>query len=261
MSNSKGNAYPLWIISNNYQIQSVGSDQTVTNQSNENFASEIGISEDGTVWVLSLEPDPDGGGAKVFWSNGDNNWNEIATSDPGGVRICGYTGSSCLIITGQGQVLNIDTDGSSTVIYDESTSNGYLAEMDYANGKVWGMIATAEGKVPTLHYADASSNLSWTEVGEDVYNLYGISAGIDGRCYSTEDYKPVYYDTDGTNGSAGDFGAHLALSISVKTGNFVMSGQGNADGNLVYEWTIENEGSYSAMSIRAMRICATYYTS
>lgn len=258
MANSKGNAYPLWMITNRFQIQSVDSQQTVTNHSNENFAMEVGISEDGTVWILSTEPDPDGGGAKVYWSNGDNNWNEITTSDPGGVQICGYTGSSCIILTGQGQLLSIDTDGSSQELF--SYSDGFVAEFDYGGGKIWAILSTKHGDIPCLHYADAGSSLSWNKVGDEVYNIYSLSVGQSGRCFGTEDYKPVYYDTDGTNGSAGAFGNHNALSISVKNGNFVLSADADYDGNLVYEWTTENEGSYSATNLRAMRLCATYYS-
>lgn len=257
MANSKGNAYPIWIISNNYQVQSVDTQQQVSNQSKENFAMEIAISEDGTVWVLSTEPDPDGGGAKVYWSNGDNQWNEINTSDPGGFQISGYTGSSCIILTGYGKLMSIDTDGSSSVLYD----SGHISEFSYGGGNIWAIIAQKPGDIPSLHYAIAGSSLTWQAVGDKVYNIYSLSTDSTGRCFGTQDYLPVFWDTDGNNGSAGALGSHYALSISVKSGNFVLTNEGNADGNLVYEWVIENEGSYSAMNIHAMKLCATYYAS
>ncbi len=256
MANSKGNAYPLWIISNNQQVQSVDSKQTVTNQSNEGFALEIGISEDGTVWVLSTDPDPDGGGAKVFWSNGDNNWNEIATSDPGGMQICGYTGSSCLIMSGNGQLMSIDTDGSSNVIYD----TGIILDFDYGNGLIWAIMAENAGDIASLHYTKTNTPLSWTKVGDDVYDLLSLSVNEAGRCFGVEGPKPVYYDTDGSTGSAGAFGDHIAISISVKNGNFVLSNDGKPEGNLLYEWTSESGGTYSSMNIRAAKICSTYYS-
>ena len=77
MSNQKGNQYPLWGINNNYEVFVLKTDGSTETMSKNDFAMDIAVSEDGTVWVLSTEPDPDGGGAKIYWSNGDNTWNEI----------------------------------------------------------------------------------------------------------------------------------------------------------------------------------------
>ncbi|MEM9548526.1 MAG: hypothetical protein AAGA77_21250 [Bacteroidota bacterium] len=258
MGNTKGNAYPLWIINNEGMVQSVDSQQKLTNQSKSDFAIDIGISEDGTVWVLSNEADPDGGGARVYWSNGDSTWNEIATKDPGGIMICGYTGSSCLILTDSGSLLNIQTDGSSALIYAEGSN--YMAEFAYGGDKIWAMMNTKEGDIPSLHYANLGDFTTWHSVGDEVYYLNSLSVGQTGRCFGIEDDLPVYYDTDGSTGSAGSMGSHFAINISVKNGNFVLSADGNPNGNLVYEWTSYNEGSYSAMNIRAFKICATYYS-
>lgn len=259
MSNSKGNAYPLWLISNNAQIQSVDTSQKISNQSKENFAMGLGISEDGTVWALSTEPDPDGGGAKIYWSNGDENWNEIASSDPGGVKICGYTGSSCLFLTGSGDLLSMDTNGSSNKLVDGSTTLIY--DFDYGNSVIWAILAKKSGMIPSLHYTNTNAPLSWKEVGDQVYDLYSLSVNYAGNCYGAQDYKPVYYDTNGSTGSAGSTGQLLALQVSFKNANFMVSNDGTAEGNLVYEWVDEQGGTYSSMNIRAMTIQSTYYSS
>ena len=62
MANSNGNTYPFIIISGEGQVFGVDSSQTTHSLSNSNFAMDIGISEDGTIWAISNVPDPDGGG-------------------------------------------------------------------------------------------------------------------------------------------------------------------------------------------------------
>jgi hypothetical protein len=67
MANTKGNQYPAWLVSVNGEIQAVGTEGKVKTLSDSDFAYDLGISDDGTVWVVSTVPDPDGGGAKIFW--------------------------------------------------------------------------------------------------------------------------------------------------------------------------------------------------
>ena len=241
MSNTKGNAYPLWMISNSFQVQSVDSSQHITNQSDEGFAMDFGISEDGTIWVLSTQPDPDGGGSKIYWGNGDSNWNEIATSDPGGIRICGFTGSSCLFLTGDYQLMSMDTDGTSKTIYDGSTNP--VIEFDYGDNTIWAVLSNKEGEIPTLHYTDAST-INWTSVGENLYSLYSLSVNVQGFCFGIMDYKPVYYEKNGTTGSAGATGSKLALAISNKEASFILTNDGDASGNLVMEYTPDGGGTF-----------------
>ncbi len=261
MSNAKGNAYPLLLVSNNYQVQAVDKSQKITNLSNEMFAMEVCISEDGTIWALSVNPDPDGGGAKLFWSDGDQNWNEINTPDPGGIQIAGYTGSSCIYLSGSdGALRSMDTNGTSTVIYDNPSMQ--LVDFDYGGGKIWGILPPGEGKIPILQYMDASSasSASWTPAGSDDYYVFNLSVNSNGACYGVDDYAPVTVSTSGEITSAGSISKNV-ISITYKNANFVLTDDGNAEGNLVYEWTSSNEGEYSATNFRAMRIASTYYQS
>ena len=133
MSNQKGNQYPLWFISNNYQVFAGDSSGKAHSMSDQMFAMDISISEDGTVWVLSTTPDPDGGGSKLFWSDGDSNWNEINTPDPGGVAIAGGTGSSCYYLDYDSNIRTMDTNGASNVVY----SKNYVESIDYGGGYFW----------------------------------------------------------------------------------------------------------------------------
>ena len=152
MANTKGNAYPLWIIKPNYEVFAVNTDQSTVSKSNDNFALSIAIAEDGTVWVLSLTPDPDGGGSKLFWSDGDGNWNEINTSQIQVVLVsAGYTGSSCIVFG-----LRIvycerwDTDGTSTVLYNNPEIP--LFNVEYGGGMIWACRSPKQSETPVLSY-------------------------------------------------------------------------------------------------------------
>ena len=130
MSNSKGNTYPVWGVNPDFQVFAVDKSGTVHSKSKVDFAYSVAVSEDGTVWALSSTPDPDGGGSKIFWSNGDGNWTEINTSDPGGVRIAGGQNDTCIYLTWDGDLRLLDTNTNNKSIYN----NPSLVEFDYGGG-------------------------------------------------------------------------------------------------------------------------------
>ncbi len=259
MSNAKGNVYPLWMISNAYQVQSVDKEQKVTDQSHTGFAIDIGISEDGTVWILSNEADPDGGGAQIYWSNGDNKWNKIDTSDPGGVKICGYTGNSCLFLSSSGVLCSMDTDGSYSTLFDSAMSP--IIDFDYGGGKIWALMYHDLKSYPNLHYTEASS-INWQQIGDSKkpVNLRSLSVNHSGFCNAVnEKGEPVYYNTNGDEGSVGKMGKKLAEKITYKNHCFVLSTDTNDEGNLILEWEDVSGGTFSPTHLRANSICGSYY--
>jgi len=254
MSNSKGNQYPVWGINNNYQVFAVATDGTTHNMSDENFAMNIGVSEDGTVWVLSVTPDPDGGGSKLYWSNGDNNWTELNTADPGGVGISGGTGDSCYFLTYDGEIRSMDTNGSGASVY----KGNYIVDFDYGGGMMWAIMPEQEGGIPCLQYTPVS-NIQWKAFADNP-QPFSISADYQGNCRAVNDFNPVYYSKDGVStGSAGMGVDGKALAISAKNWTFLLSTVANADGNLFYEWQDVNGGTFMPMAARGSRIAATYY--
>jgi predicted heme/steroid binding protein len=254
MSNSKGNNFPLWGVNNAYQVFAVDNSGAVKTMSKENFAFSVSVSADGTVWALSTTPDPDGGGAKIFWSNGDDQWNEINTPDPGALRIAGAEGDTCLYLTYDGEVRLLDTNSNNKVYY----KNQSLIDFDYGEGMIWGIFPEKPGDIPTLHYSDYN-NLNWKEFAGNI-SPYSISVGYAGDCYGIQDLSPKYYSKDGqSTGSAGAGLDGKSLQISFKNWSYVLSTDANLDGNLVYEWVDTQGGVFQATAVRGISIAASYH--
>ena len=70
MANSKGNRYPLWAIEVDGTVVAYDAMATRHEMSQATFATQISVSDDGTVWIVSFNTDPSGGGLKIFFSNG-----------------------------------------------------------------------------------------------------------------------------------------------------------------------------------------------
>ena len=256
MSNQKGNQYPLWLITNQYQVFACKSDGTTQSMSNTDFAMEIAVSEDGTVWVLSTEPDPDGGGAKIYWSNGDNNWNEINTPEEGGVQIAGGTGSNCYYLNASSHIYELQTDGTATKIYDQN----YVVEMDYGGGYIWALIDESNNGQIGLYYSKAGSSLQFNEF-EGNYMPYGLSVDHGGNCFSTLNSDPVYFSNDGkSTGSAGSGANGKTLSMSAKNWNYLVSTEfGPNYNNKIMVWVDTQGGVFQDTNFEGNRIAATYH--
>lgn len=254
MSNLKGNQYPVWGINTNYQVFAVNSVGHANTMSKVDFAMRLAISEDGTIWALSTTPDPDGGGSKLFWSNGDGNWTEINTADPGGVSIAGGQGDKCYYLTYDGEIRSMDPSGNSDSIY----KGNYIVDFDYGAGMFWAIMPAQEGGIPCLHYTPATA-ISW-KAFQGNPQPFSISADYQGNCIAITDFDPIYYSKDGTStNSAGAGVAGRALQVSAKNWTFLVSTDANAEGNLLYEWQDIAGGTFEAMSVRGMSVAASYY--
>ena len=257
MSNSKYNCYPAILISNTYQVHGWNPDQSTNDLSDPGFASAVAISDDGTLWAISTTPDPDGGGGKLYWSDVGAEWNEISTNDPGGIAITGGSGSSCYFLTTSGAIWTMDTNGTGKKVFDDHL----VIEMDAGGGYIW-VIMSENGGIPALYYSPigATFNFQKFPIGDNA-TPYSLSVNFEGNCFAVENDNPVYYGKDGTSkGSAGTGLDGKAMAISNKKNNFALSiYDTNSDGNLIYEWTTQNQGSYSATSTRTNTILSTYY--
>lgn len=257
MSNTKGNQYPMWYIDNNYEVFALDHGGKSHSMSSNSFAYDIGVSEDGTVWVVSSLPDSDGGGARIFWSNGDGNWNEIATSDPGGIRITGYTGSSCLFLTSNDEVYSLDTNGTATLEFQ----NLNIILLTYGGGYLWSLMPEQAGGIPVLRYLDiGSGSKTWNTFAGNVMPS-SISADYAGNCAAVVNFSPVTYSKDGSSSySAGAGIDGKALQISFRNWCFAVSTDANQDGNLIYEWQDESGGTFMATAARGSVVESSYYT-
>jgi hypothetical protein len=227
-------------------------------KSKSDFASKVAISEDGTVWALSLTPDPDGGGAKLFWSDGDGNWTEINTPDPGGVGISGYTGSSCIYTDWDGNLRSMDTNGTSSILFQGDSTP--ILEAAYGGSMIWALKSPKAGEIPVLSYSSDKGS-TWNTFAGNVYP-YGLSVSYQGDCYAIDqNFNPMYYSKDGSSsGSAGSGLDGKALTIAFANWCFALSIDANQDGNLIYEWQDEAGGTFRATAARGMSIAASYYT-
>ncbi len=255
MSNSKGNQYPLWYISNEFGVYAVDKSGSAHSKSKTNFAMDIGVSEDGTVWVLSNEPDPDGGGAKIYWSNGDGSWNEINTSDPGGIKISGAANSRCIYLTSEGDIYTLNTDGTTTKDY----SNSGFMMITYGGNYIWAVVPEKEGGIPVLRYTSVTDpTKTWTTFGNGVHPT-SISSNYQGTCFAVLNFNPVYYTVDGQSGSAGAGADGTTMQISFRNWNFILTTDATSDGNQIMEWQDTNGGTYMAITPRGSRVESSYY--
>ena len=252
---TKGNTFSFLIIDSNFQIKGIDAQQNATTLSEEGFAMDIGISEDGTIWAISTSPDPDGGGARIYWGIGDKNWNEIATSDPGGVRISGGTGSSCFYLTSDGVIRTLDTNGSSSVFSD---THDYLF-FDYGGGMIWAVFSPPGQGKPQLHYSSADT-LSWKAFAGDPSPV-SISVNYDGNCFGIDvNSSPIIYQKDGQNTSSPGPGVNNnSMEISAKNWTYVISFSSDEEGNIIYVWEDVQGGKFVASSVRGNKVLATYY--
>ena len=265
MANTKGNQYPAWIISASGQVLSVAADGTLKAQSPQDFAYDISISTDGTVWVVSTTADPDGGGAKIYWSNGDNNWNEISTPNPGAASITGTADGFCFYVTTGGDLWKLDTTSAAEKLSWASN----IVAVDYSSGAdraVWAVFPDQPGQQPTLHFGKFGNKpnvFNWTLFPGNV-SPTSISGNSNGNGYGLIAGVPWQYTQAGTSLKV-DKGAKRGMYVSFKQGSisgqdrfYLTTASGNKDGNQVMIW--QGDAGWVDAGFRAIKTLATYYT-
>ncbi len=261
MANTNGNAVPAWIISMTGQILSVSANGTITAQSPVDFAYDLSISDDGTLWVISTTPDPDGGGAKIFWGLGDGKWNEINTPNPGGVGITGTGPGACFYVTQGGDLWQLHTDGKASIKKFASQ----VVEVDYCgNGILWAVFPEKPGDAATLHFGPMGvSPFVWHHFPGNV-SPTSISGNSNGNCYGLINGKPMQYTQAGTS-QMFDKGAQRGMSTSFKQGSisgqdrwYLTAASGNQNGNPVMFY--KGAQGWVDAGFRAQFTLATYYS-
>jgi len=251
---ANGNNYPAWLISNENELFTLNPDGSTTSRSEKGFAKDVGIAEDGTVWVLANEPDPDGGGGKIFWGSGDGNWTEVQTKDPGGAKISGYTGSKCIYLTNDGFVISMDTNNQSAVVFELSEA----FDFDYGGGFFWGIFSDKEGEKPILHLAKEGGQ--WTEFQGDVTPT-SLSVNYNGDCYAVLDNDPMGFESDGkTSFNDGDTNSDgKTLQITFKNTYYLLSTNCTEQGNEVMVWEDVDGGTWKSTGAFAAKVISTWY--
>ncbi len=256
MANTKGNIYPFWGIANDFSVFAIDTEGQIHPKSQAGFAFNIGIAEDGTIWALSNFADPDGGGAEIFWTDGSDQWNEITSSAPGGLRLTGGAGSSCLYICTDRVLRTMDTDGVAEVMYYDKP----IHDVDYGGGKLWAILPQAEGEKLTLYRAeyDLQPKFNLFSTSQRHYPK-DISVSMAGDCYGIDDNTAYYFNLDGKTGPVGAGSAGKTINISYKNHHYILTTHANVNGNEVYEWKDVEGGTYVDAGFRAQKILATYH--
>jgi len=265
MANKNGNQFPAWIIDAQQRVCSVTSTGQVTPRSDPGFAGDIGISEDGILWVVSRKADPDGGGAEIYWGTGDGQWNEINTPDPGGVKITGAGGRGCLYLTLGGDIWSMNTESKGHLQKIASK----VTDIAFGESYLWAMFPPTLGAQPVLQYGTfAQMPFQWKVFPENPHPLH-LTANASDFCYGLKNFKPVYFLLNGTTGQWAE-GAKRGMQVSFKqvaSGSpehkknlaYLVTTSANKDGNQTMKWQDGSPGTWVDAGFRAIRVQATYY--
>ncbi|MBK7873901.1 MAG: hypothetical protein IPJ74_26230 [Saprospiraceae bacterium] len=255
---SIGNNYLLWAIGSDNQVQALdpSTNSFVTKSDNE-FAFDLGVSEDGTIWVISTIPDPNGG-AKIFWSPGDGTWNEVQKPTKQAAQICGTSYSNCMYVSETGDVVQMSTDGTS---YNLLTALD-ITDIDYGGGYYWAIMPLKPGGIPCLQFAKVTTPpLTWKAFAGNVIPN-NISVNYSGDCYAVNNYNPMYYSKDGSTSNTDGTGANgITLQITFKNTYYLLSNNANAQGNEIMIWVDQQGGIWQNTGLRAIKIVSSWYNS
>lgn len=254
MSNTNGNIYPAWGIDFENRVFAMDSSNAVYPMSDPDFAELIAISDSGIIWVISTSPDPSSGSV-LYWGKGDGNWNPVGNV-PGAVDLTGGAGNGAVYATEDGQIWSIDITGEGEMI-DKIAD---LQDMDYGGGYLWTVFPPTPGSPAVLQFADTSVIPVKWQIFNGPVMPQSISIGYTGDCYAVTDFTPVFYSKDGkSTGSVGSGANGSALEITFKNNIYLLSTNGNEQGNDVLIWVDTQGGVFESIGVQALQILATYY--
>jgi hypothetical protein len=218
------------------------------------FAEEISISENGIVWVLSTQPDPQSG-SYLYWGAGDGNWKPVGNV-PGVVQLTGAGPDIAVFYTEDGSVWVINTNGSSSLL----TKIQDVQEMDYGGNNLWAVFPTIPGGKPCLQFWNVMVTPANWVVFEGALEPMGISGNYNGDCYGALDYSPVYFSGDGkTTGSGGSGAKGSTLALTFKNTYYLLSTVADKNGNEVMIWVDEMGGNFVNAGFQAIQVLGSYY--
>lgn len=252
---ASGNNFIALLIGASNQIVGVlpgGDQQTI---SDTDFAFDIGISEDGIIWVISTQADPVNGGAKVFWGMGDGTWNEIQKPTTEAMAIFGTTVGSCIYLAEDGNVVQLSTDGTNNTLITGSL----IVDMDYGGGYYWAVMPSEPGGIPSLFFAKAAPALDWQSF-KGAPDPTSVTVDYEGNGYGVADYTVMFYSNDGSTSGVYALGADgVVLQVSCKNWSYALSTKATDQGNEVLSWADENGGMWVGTNMFAIKVLATYY--
>jgi len=259
MANHNGNAYPLWTIGVDGSVYAYDAMATQNRMSNAGFAQDISVGEDGTVWVVSNEPDPEGGGCKIYFSNGNSTWNEIVTDGPGAFKIVGVNFDSCAYLTNDYELYVINEKEKFMKLDVD------IFDIGYGNNYFWAKKPVESGGIPVLQFCVATSPLQWN-VFEGNQDVDAVSVSSDGSCVALLDEIPMIFKLDGkTIQPVYNGNKQTAIQVSAKTTtNVILSFDVSEKGNevLVLTGSPSVPTSYQPVGgggIRATRVTTSYF--
>lgn len=256
MANYKANKFPIITISVDGMVVGYDAMAKAHNLSESNFATEIAVGPDGTLWAVSTQPDEQEGGSKIYWSDGNGKWTEIAEDAPGGYKITGCENGSCVYITNEFELYAIDEQKQSTKLAEN------VYGVDYGNGYYWALIPPKPGEEPVVHYSRAGANLEWQIFKGNIQASSLSSAGT--VCTLLIDEIPSILNLkDLSNKPMFPGITQTAMQISSKsTTNAIVSYEVSEEGNqvLVLSASPSEQEAYRPIgNIRASRVTTSYF--
>lgn len=253
---ASGNDYVAWLIDADNQLLGIlpGGDPIV--KSSADFAFDIGISEDGTIWVISTQADPVNGGAFIFWGTGDGNWNLIQKPTKEAMKICGTTAGACIYLAEDGDVIQMNTNGTSSTLIPGSA----ITDLDYGGGYYWAILPDQAGGIPSLHYAKVTpAPINWQPF-KGSPDPTSVSVDYSGNCNAVASYTAMWYSNDGSSSNVLGTGANgVVLQVSVKNWAYALSTKASAKGNEVLIWQDEMGGMWTGSNMYGIKVLSTYY--
>ena len=256
MANYKANKFPIITISVDGAVVGYDAMAKAHNLSESNFATEISVGPDGTLWAVSTQPDEQEGGNKIYYSDGDGKWTEISESAPGGYKISGCENGSCVYITNKFELYAIDEQKDSVKLAEN------VFGIDYGEGYYWALIPPKPGDEPVVHYSKAGGKLEWVVFKGNIQASSLSSAGP--VCTLLIDEIPsllILKDMSSKPMFPGI--TQTAMQISSKTTtNAIVSYEVSEEGNqvLVLSASPGEDMAYRPIgNIRASRVTTSYF--
>lgn len=255
MPNTNANVYPALGINAQNQVFGVDPNNNIHLLSEENFAQVIAISENGTIWAITT--DPLTGGAQLAWSVGDGNWTIVISTAPGAVFLTGSVGGGALYYTEDQTLWGVSTNGES----EQIAQMPEVQDIDYGGGYLWMVAPIGPDTQACLQFTPTTGlSYNWKPFA-GIVEPNSIAVNYQGYCYGVQDFSPVYYAPDGsTTGSGGSGAEGSALEITFKNTYYLLSTNGNENGNDVLIWEDVNGGTFVNAGFQAVQVLGTYYS-